>query len=177
MRWYLERLAWFGLRTEPGGNHRPGRYSHPGCTGAVAEIRARERGDGDGPQLGIARDAAGRRIRLFRPAIALSGHACGVTTRVLRNGQKTHERYHTQRTSHGSGAIGDLVAVHSDFFIGAHFGGFRDVMDHVLILDMTIHSFDQVRFITGRNAERVYCHEWTPRHSWHKHGPSASAIF
>ncbi len=76
-----------------------------------------------------------------------------------------------------SGAIGPLVSVHSDFFIGAHFGGFRDVMDHVLLLDMAIHSFDQARFISGENAEAVYSHEWTPSQSWYRHGPAASAIF
>jgi predicted dehydrogenase len=76
-----------------------------------------------------------------------------------------------------SGAIGKLVAVHSDFFMGVHFGGFRDVMEHVLLLDMAIHSFDQARFITRADAENVYSHEWTPRHSWYKHGPSAAAIF
>jgi predicted dehydrogenase len=67
--------------------------------------------------------------------------------------------------------------VHSDFFMGVHFGGFRDVMEHVLLLDMAIHSFDQARFITRADAENVYSHEWTPRHSWYKHGPSAAAIF
>lgn len=77
----------------------------------------------------------------------------------------------------GNDGIGKVVAVHSDFFIGAHFGGFRDVMEHVLLLDMAIHSFDQARFITGEDAVAVYSHEWTPRHSWYKHGPSASAIF
>ena len=44
-----------------------------------------------------------------------------------------------------SGALGDLTAVHQDFFIGAHFGGFRDQMEHVLLLDMAIHSFDAAR--------------------------------
>ncbi len=76
-----------------------------------------------------------------------------------------------------SGAIGRRVAIHSDFFIGAHFGGFRDTMEHVLLLDMAIHSFDQARFITGEDAISVYSQEWTPRHSWYKHGPSAAAIF
>ena len=76
-----------------------------------------------------------------------------------------------------TGAIGNLVSVHSDFFMGIRFGGFRDVMEHVLLIDMAIHSFDQARFITGADAERVYSHEWTPRSSWFKHGPSAAAIF
>lgn len=76
-----------------------------------------------------------------------------------------------------TGAIGKLVAVHSDFFRGVHFGGFRDVMEHVLLLDMAIHSFDQARFITQADAQSVYCHEWNPSHSWFQHGASASAIF
>jgi predicted dehydrogenase len=76
-----------------------------------------------------------------------------------------------------SGAIGQLEAVHSDFFLGVHFGGFRDVMDHVLLLDMAIHSFDQARFLMRMDAEYVYAHEWTPKSSWFRHGPSASAIF
>ncbi|HAS83021.1 MAG TPA: oxidoreductase [Verrucomicrobia bacterium] len=92
-----------------------------------------------------------------------------------------NRRYNTEiralRRFIATGAIGNLVAVHSDFFIGAHFGGFRDVMDHVLLLDMAIHSFDQARFLTGADATSVYSHEWTPKHSWYKSGPSAAAIF
>lgn len=45
-----------------------------------------------------------------------------------------------------SGTLGDLTAVHCDFFIGAHFGGFRDRMEHVLLLDMAVHTFDAARF-------------------------------
>ena len=76
-----------------------------------------------------------------------------------------------------SGAIGKVTTVQSNFFIGAHFGGFRDEMQHVLILDMAIHSFDQARLITGQDAEAVYCHEWNPAGSWYKHGASAVATF
>lgn len=76
-----------------------------------------------------------------------------------------------------SGAIGKVTTVQSNFFIGAHFGGFRDEMPHVLLLDMAIHSFDQARLITGQDAEAVYCHEWNPSGSWYKHGASAVATF
>ncbi len=48
-----------------------------------------------------------------------------------------------------SGAIGALTSVHADFFLGPHFGGFRETMDHVLLLDMAIHSFDAMRCMTG----------------------------
>jgi predicted dehydrogenase len=76
-----------------------------------------------------------------------------------------------------SGVIGNVTTVHSTFLLGVHFGGFRDVMDHVLLLDMAIHSFDAARLILGRDAKAVYCHEWNPSGSWYKHGASASAVF
>jgi predicted dehydrogenase len=76
-----------------------------------------------------------------------------------------------------SGAIGKVTTVQCNFFIGAHFGGFRAVMEHVLLLDMAIHSFDQARLITGQDAQAVYCHEWNPAGSWYQHGASAVATF
>ncbi len=76
-----------------------------------------------------------------------------------------------------SGAIGDLTGLHADFFIGAHFGGFREDMDNVLLLDMAIHTFDAARFMSGKVPEAVYCHETNPRGSWYRAGASAFAIF
>ena len=76
-----------------------------------------------------------------------------------------------------SGAIGELSAMHCDFFVGAHFGGFRDEMQHVLLLDMAIHTFDIARFMSGRDAEAVYCLETNPVGSWYAHGAAANAIF
>jgi predicted dehydrogenase len=74
-------------------------------------------------------------------------------------------------------AIGELASVDADFFIGAHFGGFRDVMEHVLIVDMAIHTFDQARLISGCDPVSVYCHEYNPKGSWYKHGAAAICIF
>ncbi|WP_425336336.1 Gfo/Idh/MocA family protein [Sinorhizobium garamanticum] len=76
-----------------------------------------------------------------------------------------------------SGAIGTLTGLHCDFFIGAHFGGFREEMDNVLLLDMAIHTFDAARFIAGKTPLAVYCHESNPRGSWYAHGAAANAIF
>lgn len=76
-----------------------------------------------------------------------------------------------------SGAIGKLNTLNADFYLGCHFGGFRDLMNHVLVLDMAIHSFDEARFISGKDPVAVYCHEWNPAGSWYKHGASAVAIF
>ena len=76
-----------------------------------------------------------------------------------------------------SGKIGSLTTVNSDFYIGAHFGGFRDRMEHVLLLDMAIHTFDAARFITGADPVAVYCKEWNPSGSWYDHDASAIAVF
>ena len=76
-----------------------------------------------------------------------------------------------------SGAIGTVTSVHADFFLGPHFGGFREQMEHVLLLDMAIHSFDAMRCMTGLVAQGVYCREWEPRNSWYHQGSSAFALF
>jgi len=76
-----------------------------------------------------------------------------------------------------SGLLGELTALHADFFIGAHFGGFRDSMRHALLLDMAIHTFDAARFIASKDAQHVYCQETNPRGSWYAHGAAANAIF
>ena len=73
--------------------------------------------------------------------------------------------------------IGILGTLNADFYIGAHFGGFRDTMDNPLIVDMAIHTFDQARFITGADPVSVYCHEFNPPGSWYKGNASAIAIF
>ena len=73
--------------------------------------------------------------------------------------------------------LGKIGYLGADFFIGAHFGGFRDVMDNVLILDMAVHTFYQARFILGGKPTSVYCHEFNPAGSWYKGNASAIAIF
>ncbi|MGA1802329.1 Gfo/Idh/MocA family protein [Rhizobium sp. HT1-10] len=76
-----------------------------------------------------------------------------------------------------SGAIGELTGIHCDFFLGPHFGGFREEMDHVLLLDMAIHTFDAARFVADRKPLTVYCVETNPKGSWYRHGASAHAVF
>ena len=76
-----------------------------------------------------------------------------------------------------SGGIGTVTGLHADFFLGPHFGGFREEMDHVLLLDMAIHTFDGARFLAGSDAQRVFCVEVNPAGSWYAHGASAFATF
>lgn len=75
------------------------------------------------------------------------------------------------------GTIGTPGFATTEFFIGAHFGGFRDAMESPLLLDMAIHTFDQARFITGRNPVSVYCHEFNPVGSWYSGNAAAACIF
>ena len=81
------------------------------------------------------------------------------------------------RETIASGALGELTALHADFFIGAHFGGFREAMDHVLLLDMSIHTLDAARFMAGLDPLAVYCLETNPHGSWYADGAAANAIF
>jgi predicted dehydrogenase len=76
-----------------------------------------------------------------------------------------------------TGAIGEVTQINADMYLGAHFGGFRDEMEHVLLLDMAIHTFDMGRFIGGSNAKSVFCHEFNPKGSWYAHDASAQCIF
>jgi predicted dehydrogenase len=73
--------------------------------------------------------------------------------------------------------VGPLGILKSDFFIGAHFGGFRDEMAHVLVLDMAIHTFDAARYVSGADPVSVYCEEYNPPWSWYQGDASANALF
>lgn len=76
-----------------------------------------------------------------------------------------------------SGAIGDITGVHCDFFLDPHFGGFREQMAHVLLLDMAVHTFDAARFVIDDAATSVYAEEWNPAGSWYERDASAFASF
>jgi predicted dehydrogenase len=85
-----------------------------------------------------------------------------------------HER--VRRTVTG-GKLGTLTTINCDFYIGAHFGGFRDEMPSPLILDMAIHHFDLARFMTGADPVAVYAKEFNPHGSWYAGDVAASCIF
>jgi predicted dehydrogenase len=95
---------------------------------------------------------------------------------VIQN-RRFHPGVRKIRNLLAQGVIGDITTVNIDFFVPAHFGGFREKMDHILLTDMAIHPFDTARYLIGANAESVYCDEWNPKGSWWQHGASAHAIF
>jgi len=73
--------------------------------------------------------------------------------------------------------LGPITTINSDFYTAPHFGGFRDRMKHVLLLDMAIHTFDAARLLAQADPIAVYCKEWNPSNSWYDHDASAIAIF
>ncbi len=77
----------------------------------------------------------------------------------------------------GGGSLGALTTMNCAFYIGAHFGGFRDEMASPLILDMSIHHFDLARMISRADPVAVYAKEFNPKGSWYKGDVAASCIF
>ncbi|HZY51557.1 MAG TPA: Gfo/Idh/MocA family oxidoreductase [Devosia sp.] len=108
--------------------------------------------------------------------LVAAARAAGRIHAVVQN-RRYIEGVRRIRETIASGALGELTALHADFFIGAHFGGFREDMDDVLLLDMAIHTLDAARFMSGADPVAVYCQETNPRGSWYRHGAAANAIF
>ncbi|WP_448003382.1 Gfo/Idh/MocA family protein [Agromyces bauzanensis] len=73
--------------------------------------------------------------------------------------------------------FGGAAQLHTRFFQNPRFGGFRDQMEHPLLVDMAIHSFDQARFLLDAEPESVYCEEFNPGWSWYRGAASAEAVF
>jgi len=72
-----------------------------------------------------------------------------------------------------SGRLGAVGQVSVQFFRGPHFGGFRERMASPLILDMSIHHFDLMRYLLGREALEVRGFTFNPSWSWFEGDASA----
>ncbi len=73
--------------------------------------------------------------------------------------------------------IGPITTLNCDFFLAAHFGGFRDEMASPLILDMAIHHFDLARMFCKQSPISVYAEEFNPAGSWYKGDVAANCLF
>lgn len=73
--------------------------------------------------------------------------------------------------------LGALGTVTTDFFHADHEPGFREQMLHPLLVDMSIHHFDALRYITGYEPLSVQCSAWNPSWSWYAGNASATAVF
>lgn len=100
----------------------------------------------------------------------------GFTYTVMQN-RRYNKQIRAFRSILANNEIGQINSIHADFFLGPHFGGFREAMDSPLILDMAIHTFDQARYLSNADPVSVYCHEYNPSSSWYKGNASATCIF
>lgn len=100
----------------------------------------------------------------------------GRTFAVMQN-RRYNKQIRALKSLITSGVIGKPGYICADFFLGPHFGGFREKMESPLILDMAIHTFDQARFLIGRNPVSVYCDEFNPSWSWYEGNAAAVCIF
>ncbi|NUJ88124.1 Gfo/Idh/MocA family oxidoreductase [Plantibacter sp. MCCC 1A11337] len=73
--------------------------------------------------------------------------------------------------------LGRLGSATTEFFKAPHFGGFREEMAHVLLVDMAIHAFDAARYVLGLDPIAVYCEEYNPGWSWFSADAAATAVF
>ena len=77
-----------------------------------------------------------------------------------------------------SGELGAVGQVKLDFYMGVDFGGgFRHEMPFPVIIDMSIHHFDLIRFVTGLDAVKVSGAAWNPPWSNYKGDCSSTALF
>lgn len=98
--------------------------------------------------------------------------------RVLMVGQ--NYRYsspmQTLRQVVSGGSIGRPGQAAVQFFKGPHFGGFRDEMPFPLVIDMSIHHFDLMRYVLGADPVAITAHSWNPRWSWYR-GDASTSLF
>jgi predicted dehydrogenase len=116
------------------------------------------------PLAGILSDAQ---------AIVDKSNETGVLHMVTQN-YRYHVPMQTLKQILDSGELGKIGAVTVEFFKGPHFGGFREEMPYPLIIDMSIHHFDLMRFFLDSNPVSVYGRSWNPPWSWYKGDASAS---
>lgn len=102
--------------------------------------------------------------------------ATGRSHAIMQN-RRFDPRIRSLRKLIADGTIGQPGYVGADFFLGPHFGGFRDIMASPLLLDMAIHTFDQARLILGADPVSVYCQEFNPPGSWYEGNASAICIY
>lgn len=110
-------------------------------------------------------------------AIAAAARETGRACVVSQNYRYRPETWTLARLV-AAGRIGAVGQGRVEFFYGRDFGGgFRHEMDYPLLVDMAIHHFDLVRFITGLDAVSVRGEAWNPPWSNYRGACSSALVF
>ncbi|MGY2900473.1 putative dehydrogenase [Curtobacterium sp. PvP017] len=107
-------------------------------------------------------------------SLAAAAEATGKLFMVSQSRRYNDQLVAFRQHVRGLAAIGGLS---TRFAKAPHFGGFREQMDDVLLLDMAIHAFDSARYVLERDPVSVYCESWNPSWSWYRGDAAAAAVF
>lgn len=107
-------------------------------------------------------------------SLAAAAELHGQLFMVSQSRRYNAQLFEAKRLSASLGTVGILSA---EFFKAPHFGGFRDAMDHPLLLDMAVHQFDMARFLLDADPVSVFCEEYNPSWSWYRGDAGATAVF
>ena len=75
------------------------------------------------------------------------------------------------------GLLGNLSYCNLNFQKGPKFKGFRIKMEYPLLIDMSIHHFDLLRYILGKEPVSVYAESFNPCWSWFSGDACLNIIF
>jgi predicted dehydrogenase len=75
------------------------------------------------------------------------------------------------------GSIGRIENIYVEFFRAPQMTGYRLEMPDVLLIDMAIHHFDLMRYLTGEEPTTVDARSWNPSWSWFKGDANLQARF
>ena len=106
-------------------------------------------------------------------AIVDKANETGVLHMITQN-YRYRSATQTLKQTLASKAMGEIGSATVEFFRGPHFGGFREEMPYPLIIDMSIHHFDLMRFFLDNDPVSVFGRSWNPPWRWYKGDASAS---
>lgn len=107
-------------------------------------------------------------------SLAAAAEVTGELFMVSQSRRYNDQLVDFKRRSEALGVVGMLT---TSFYKAPHFGGFREEMDNVLLLDMAVHAFDSARYLLDSEPVSVYCESFNPSWSWYRGDAAASAIF
>jgi len=66
------------------------------------------------------------------------------------------------------GVIGKIDSINIDFNRNHYMTNYHKDLEHPLLLDVTIHHMDMLRYLTSVEGKTMYARSWTPKWSWYK---------
>lgn len=103
--------------------------------------------------------------------------AAGLAERLFMVSQSRRYHPHLFAFRDQAARLGRPGVLTTEFFKDPHFGGFREAMDHPLLIDMAIHPFDTARWLLDADPVSVHCEEYSPPWSWYAGAAATTAVF